>query len=71
MSDSTQNWKERIDDSEVFIQYTRMHGDTQGSIKMLHTSKATLFPQSSLKGKKERTLRASVFHNKTKIILKF
>ena len=48
-----------------------MHGDEQGSIKMLHTSKATSFPESSLKGKKERTLGTSLFQNKTKIILKF
>ena len=70
MSDSTRNWKERIDDSEVFIQSTRMYGDEEGSIKMLHTSKAASFPESSLKGKEERTLGTSVFQNKTKIILK-
>lgn len=70
MSDSTRNWKERIDDSEV-IQSTRMQGGEQGSIKMLHTSKAASFPESSLKGKKERTLGTSVSQNKTKIILKF
>lgn len=47
-----------------------MYGDEEGSIKMLHTSKAASFPESSLKGKEERTLGTSVFQNKTKIILK-
>ena len=43
-----------------------MHGDEQGSITMLHPSKATSFPESFLKGRRERSLGKSVLQNKTK-----
>ena len=66
MINSTRNWEERVDDSYVFIQSMRMHRDEQGSITMLHTSKATSFPESFLKGRRERSLGTSVLQNKTK-----